>query len=165
MPGEGKATMADKKGAARFPDLAWLIGSWRGYGQFSGRTTYITKQFAYALDGITLVERTLSVFPPAEPDTEYEVHLDEVHYFRSGEDYEAIGFYVEGFVNFFHVSAGRDPLRIEAESYQVKNAPEGLRAKIIYQRQDDGKLTGEFQLAGPQEPLATVEVLQLEKTS
>lgn len=153
------------KGASRYPHLHWLIGEWKGYGQFTDRVTYIHKRFAYELAGMSLVERTMDVFPPAEASTEFELHQDVVHYYRNGDALEAIGFYVEGYVNLFSVSVEMDPLRMVAETYAVKGAPEGMRARITYEQTGENRLRGEFQLAMPEKELETIEILKLERES
>ena len=91
---------AEARYAVRFEPLDWLIGEWQGYGEFSNRTTYIHKRYSYEVAGVYLVERTLDVFPPPEPSTEFEVHQDFSVFYRDNVtgDFTANGFFVETFV-------------------------------------------------------------------
>lgn len=55
-------------------------------------------QFYYDLAGVVFVERTLDVFPPKMPSTDYEMHQDFVvyHPMEATDRLRAKGFYVEG---------------------------------------------------------------------
>lgn len=157
--------MTEETDASRFPPLEWLVGEWRGYGRFTDRTSYIHKRFSYELGGAVLVERTLDIFPPSELTTDFEIHRDIVHYFRNGEVFEAIGFYVEGHVNLFSVTVAENPSQLTAETYEVRNIPKGMRAKVIYEQDGETGLRGEFLLAAPGESLETVEKLVMQRIS
>ncbi len=87
------ADWGDARFAARFEAFDWLIGEWQGYGQFADRTGYIHKRYSYDVAGMYFVERTLDMFPPPQPSTEFEVHQDFTLRFElagPGEEYSEI---------------------------------------------------------------------------
>ena len=150
-------------GAARFPELAWLAGAWQGYGQFGERVTYIHKAFSYEVAGRYLVERTLDMFPPARPTTEFELHQDVTTFYRTAGGYRAKGFYVEGFVWNSTVTAGADRVVVETES--VENGPAGIRARVTYVKDGPDGFKGTFELAMPGQDFTLVETLVMRRIS
>lgn len=157
--------MKQETGISRLPELDWLLGEWRRFGQFTDRASHIYKRFSYELTGMILVGRTQGFFPPSEVTIDFEIHQDNVLYFRNGGGLEAIGFYREGYVNLFRVSVTEKPSQLTAESYGVKHAPEGTRAKVIYERDGGSALHGEFLVARPGESLETIEKSVMERTA
>lgn len=140
------------RGSERFAELAWLVGEWRGYGEFSnGHTNYIHKSYAYDLAGMFFVERTLSMSPPPEPATEYEIHQDLTMFYRNHQSgaLKAQAFYVESFVTAAEVTVADGGDTIVIESQTVENAPEGMRSRYTITRSGEDGFTGTFELAMP----------------
>jgi hypothetical protein len=153
------------RGAERFAALNWLVGEWRGFGKFAKTTSYVHKRFAYDVAGVYLTERTLDVFPPPEPSTDFELHQDLVVYYREGADgpFRAKGFYVESFVASLNVTIGEGGDSVTLESTQIENAPAGMRTRVTYARQGVDKLQGTFEMAAPGEPYRVVEQLMMQR--
>lgn len=145
--------------------LEWLVGEWRGFGSFATRTSYIHVQFYYDLAGAVFVERTLDVFPPQMPSTEYEMHQDFVVYYRleGSHRLRAKGFYVEGFVNSFDVEVSEDGGQMVCDSTVVENGPEGMRARWTIHRETHDLWTGRFELAEPGQEYRLVETQTMER--
>lgn len=141
----------------RFAPLAWLEGEWQGYGLFPDDTSYIRKEFRYALRGRFLVERTIDLFPPPEPRTDYEIHQDEIYYYSSGEGFAAKGFFVEGFVWNARVEAGGDTVRVVTTD--VEGGPPGFAARVTLVRRGPDRYEGTFELREPGGEFRTVERL------
>jgi len=155
--------MTDSTNSARLSEIDWLVGEWRGYGVFSNRTTYIHKSFSYEIGGKFLVEKTIDMFPPDTPSTEFEIHQDQVFYFLNADKLEAVGFYGEGFVNCFNLTVEQSAPKLIAQTYDVKNAPSGIRARITYEQEGDDHLQGIFELAMPGKQFDIVEKLTMER--
>jgi len=159
-----QSSPAEPTGAERFPELAWLVGEWQGYGQFDSRVTYIHKTFAYEVAGRYLVERTRDIFPPVTPSTEFELHQDFTAFLRTTSGgYRAKGFYVEGYVWNSTVTATADRLVVETES--VENAPAGLRGRITYVKDGPDRFTGTFEFAKPGQDYTLFEKLVMRRVS
>lgn len=122
-----------ERGSERFRPLHWLIGEWQGYGIFSNDTTYIHKRFSYEVGGMFLVERTMDVFPPAEPTTEFQIHQDMSIYYRDGDSYAVKGFFVESFVWSSAVTVSGDTVVVETR--RIENAPSGMRGRVTLVRE------------------------------
>jgi hypothetical protein len=137
---------------ARFQPLDWLIGEWQGYGEFSDRTTYIHKRFSYEVAGVYLVERTVDVFPPPQPSTEFELHQDLSVLYRDNQtgEFTANTFFVETFVTDGAVRIGDDGNSFVVESERIHNGPPGMRTRITYSREgpDQFRLLFEIGMAG-----------------
>ncbi|MGD8395998.1 MAG: hypothetical protein PVF43_11035 [Candidatus Eiseniibacteriota bacterium] len=150
------------RGAARFPELDWLIGEWQGYGTFPGRTTYIHKSFDYEIGGMFLMERTLDMFPPPEPSTEFEIHQDTGVYYRTADGLGATTFFVEAYVTTATVTVGSDG-SIVVESVAIENAPQGMRSRITYTPRDADTFEGRFELAMPGKEYGLLETLEMRR--
>ncbi len=156
---QDKIDWEDKHGDDRFTPLAWLVGEWQGYGKFTKRTTYVHRKYSYDLGGIYLVERTIDMFPPAEPSTDFEVHQDFVVYYRdtTAGDLRAKAFFVEAFVTSETVRIGEGGQRIITESTQIENGPPGLRTRFILTRETDDRFKETFEIAKPGKEYELVE--------
>jgi len=163
--GDAQQKGGTPRGAERFSELAWLVGEWRGFGKFAKNTNYIHKKFSYDVAGMFLTERTLDMFPPAEPSTDFELHQDLIVYYRVGADgpFRAKGFYVEPFVASIDVTVGEDGGSVTLESTQIENAPPGMRTRVTYGRQGIDELKGTFEIAAPGEPYRVVEQLTMRR--
>jgi hypothetical protein len=153
------------RSAERFSPLNWLVGEWRGFGKFDKTANYIHKKFSYDVGGMYLTERTLDVFPPAEPSTEFELHQDLIIYYREGADgpFRAKGFYVESFVASMNLTVDDGGDSITVESAQIENAPPGTRTRTTYKRQSADEFRGTFEMAKPGEPYRVVEQLTMKR--
>lgn len=159
-----QSAQQEPTGAARFPELAWLIGEWQGYGQLGDRVTYIHKAFTFEVAGRYLVERTRDVFPPAKPTTEFELHQDVTTFYRTDAGgYRAKGFYVEGYVWNSTVSVTGDRVVVETDS--VENAPAGMLARITFVKDGPDGFRGTFEIAMPGEDYKLVETLVMRRVS
>lgn len=151
-------------GVQRFPELAWLVGEWQGYGQFADRVTYIHKSFSYEVAGRYLVERTRDIFPPEKPTTDFELHQDFTTFYRmDAGGYRAKGFFVEGYVWSSTVTATGDRVVVETDS--VENAPAGMRARITYVRDGPDGFRGTFEMAMPGADYKAFETLVMRRVS
>lgn len=167
----GAASLAAQQGTAapraaqRFSPMSWLIGEWRGFGKFDKTSNYIHKKFAFDVAGMYLTERTLDIFPPAEPSTAFELHQDLLIYYREGADgpFRAKGFYVESFVASLNVTVDEGGGSIILESAEIENAPPGMRTRITYKRQSADEFRGTFELAKPGEPYRVIEQLTMRR--
>jgi hypothetical protein len=150
-------------GAGRFGPLGWLIGEWKGYGKFEDRVTYIRKHFAYELAGHFLVERTVDMFPPKEPSTEFELHQDFTVYSRENDTgrLRARGFFVESYVTRADVEASEDGSRIVVEALEIENGPPGMRYRFTITRVNDDRFTALFELAMPGREYRPLEQLEM----
>lgn len=137
--------------ADRFESFDWLIGEWQGYGEFSNRTTYIHKRFSYEVAGVYFSERTLDVFPPPEPTTEFEVHQDLAFFQRDNSTgaLTATTFFVETFVTTASVKVLDDGESFVVESTSIQNAPPGMRTRMTYTRTGVDGFELLFELAPP----------------
>ena len=160
----GQSSQPPPTGDQRFGAFAWLAGEWQGYGQMGERVTYIHKAFGYDVGGRDLVERTLDMFPPSKPSTEFELHQDFIVYFRTDAgSYRAKGFFVEGFVWNSTVTVTPERLVIETES--VENAPAGMRARLTYTKDGASGFKGTFELAMPGQDYKLFETLVMRRVS
>ncbi len=155
----------DKRGDGRFASLVWLVGEWRGYGRFEERVTYLHRKYSYDLGGMYLVERTVDVFPPPEPSTDFEVHQDFVVYYRDTTTgaLKAKAFFVEAFVTSETVSGGENNKPLVMESTQIENAPPGLRTRFTLTRETDARFKETFEIAKPGKEYELVEELVMER--
>lgn len=153
---------ADKRADARFPGLAWLEGEWRGYGEFTNRTTYIHKTWEFDVAGIFLTERTIDMFPPAEPSTEFEVHQDLTVFYWDGTTLKAKGFYVEGFVWNSLVSTTSEG-HIVIETAEVENGPPGVKARYTIRPDGADAFTATFELAFGDKDYGLMETLTMRR--
>jgi hypothetical protein len=137
---------------ARFEPMAWLIGEWQGYGEFSDRTTYIHKRYSYEVAGMYLVEKTLDIFPPPEVSTDFEVHQDFSVFYRENKtgEFSANGFYVETFVTGASVTLLDDGESFVVESSSIHNGPPGMRTRITYTRIGTDEFRLLFEIAPPE---------------
>ena len=151
---------SDARFAARFEAFDWLIGEWQGYGQFSDRTGYIHKRYSYDVAGMYFVERTLDMFPPPQPSTEFEVHQDFTVFFRDNLTgaLSANGYYVESFVTDAAVTVAGGGDTFVVESRTIHNGPPGMRTRFTYTRTGEDDFTLHFELAGPAEEYSEIEV-------
>lgn len=149
------------KGADRFEELHWLVGQWQGYGRFTNRTTYIHKEYYYDVAGMFLIERTLDMFPPPEPSTEFEIHQDFTVFYRDTQTgrLKAKGFYVEGFVWSSDLTVSDNGRTIIIEATEIDNAPQGMRGKITILRDGDDEYRAIFDLAMPAKDYEELEEL------
>ena len=133
--------------AADLSDIAWLEGEWQGYSGMGERTNLNHKTFAFEQAGKYLVERTISMFPvEGEPTVEYETHQDMAVFYAIGGALRAKSFFVEGFVQSSTVTVEEDGARVVIESTEVEGGPPGMRARLIYRRAADDRMTGTFEL-------------------
>lgn len=155
----------DLRGAERFPELAWLAGEWQGFGRFPERTTYVHKVYSFDLAGMFFVERTLDVFPPPEPSTDFEMHQDLTLFYRDAASGEirARGFFVEGFVTASAVEVRDGGAVLVIESREVDNAPPSLRSRITFTRQAPDRFSGLFELAFPGRDYQVMERLEMKR--
>ncbi|HSN54372.1 MAG TPA: hypothetical protein VLT32_06850, partial [Candidatus Sulfomarinibacteraceae bacterium] len=156
------ATDTGSRGAQRFPELAWLVGEWQGYGEFSDRVTYIRKVFAYDVGGVLLSERTVDMFPPARPSTEFEVHQDLMLFYRAGDTLRARAFYVESFVTACEVTVG-EGATIVVETTAVENGPPDLRTRYSITPDGPDRFTGVFEIARAGHDFEPVEQLAMRR--
>jgi hypothetical protein len=154
-----------RRGAERFPELAWLAGEWQGFDRFPERTTYVHQAYSFDLGGMFFVERTLDVFPPPEPSTDFELHQDLTVFYRDAASGEirARGFFAEGFVTASAVEARDGGGVIVIESREVDAAPPGLRSRITLTRQSPDRFTGLFELALPGQDFQVMERLEMKR--
>lgn len=150
------------RGPERLHELAWLVGEWQGYGEFSDRITYIRKVFAYDVGGVVLSERTVDMLPPARPSTEFEIHQDLVLFYRAGETLRARGFYAESFVTACDVSVGEDGT-IVVETTAVENGPPDLRTRYTVTPDSPDRFTAVFEIARPGHDFEPVERLAMRR--
>ena len=144
---------------ARFDGMAWLIGEWQGYGEFSDRTTYIHKRYSYEVAGVYLVEKTLDIFPPPEVSTEFEVHQDFSVFYRENQtgDFSANGFFVETFVTGASVTLLDGGESFVVESNSVHNGPPGMRTRMTYTRSGPDEFQLLFEIGPPGQEHRTTE--------
>ncbi len=139
----------DRRGAARFGELDWLIGEWQGYGVFAEGRNQIHKSYGYEVGGMFLVERTLDMFPTETPSTDYEIHQDFMVVYRDtlGGGLLAKTFFIEAFVasSELTVAEGGDVFVIE--STRIENGSPGMRTRYTIRRQWPDDFTGTFELA------------------
>lgn len=156
------AEQADRA-PARFAPFEWLVGEWRGYGEFSNRTTWIHKRFGYDVGGVYFYERTVDMFPPAELSTDFELHQDVSYFYRVGPsgEYRAKSFYMEGFVTSASVAVNDGGREIVIEATSVENGPPGMRSRITYTREGPDRFRGLFELAMPGKEFGKVEELTM----
>ncbi len=150
---------------ARFAPIEWLVGEWRGYGQFgSGPTNYIHKTYVYEMGGMFIVGRTTSMFPPEELSTDYEIHQDWVIFYKAGEDvFKAKTFYIESFVTSEKVTVKEDGSVIVMETEQIDNAPPGMKTRMTWTRRSNDRFELHFELAMPGQEYSTAERIQMER--
>lgn len=152
------------RGAVRFPELDWLVGQWQGYGEFEDRWTLIRKSWAYEMSGMYLVERTIDMFPPDEPSTEFEIHEDfTVVYRGEGDRLRARGFFVEGFVTEAEVQTSEGGARVVIEMTGVENGPAGMRARYSISRTGPDSFEATFEIAPPGADYTVDETIQMER--
>ncbi|MBU0741518.1 hypothetical protein KKG45_06675 [bacterium] len=130
--------------AADLSDLAWLEGEWQGYSLMGETSNVNHKEFRFAQAGRYLVERTLAMFPPAEPSTDYETHQDMTVFYAIGGELRSKGFFAEGLVQSSAVTV--DGPRVIIESTEVEGGPPGMRARLVYERAGYDRFTGVFEV-------------------
>lgn len=130
-------------------ELDWLLGEWQGYGIVGKQYNLIRKTYAYEIGGVFLVERTLSMFPPGKPDTEFEMHQDFLVFHQNVEQLAAKGFYIEGFVSQATVSVAEGGSQILIESTAIENGPPDTRTRYTLNRESTDAFTGQFEIAWP----------------
>jgi len=124
--------------------VAWLEGEWQGYSIMGERSNVNHKEFRFEQAGRYFVERTIAMFPPAEPSMEYETHQDmNVYYVVDGE-LRAKGFFMEGFVQSSTVTI--DGSKVIIESLEVEGGPPGMRTRLFYERGLEESFTGTFEI-------------------
>lgn len=165
VPRDAAPTQEAASGPDRFAPLDWLIGEWRGFGLFADDTTYIHKRFAYEVAGRFLVERTLDIFPPERPTTDFELHQDLTVYYRVGEAFRAKGFFVEGFVWNSDVEVRNGGETLVVRTSEVEAAPPGTRARVTLRRTDEDRLEATFEIAWPDAEFETFERLTMRRVS
>ncbi len=165
-PGPGAPQDTQPAGASsesrfsdRFEPFDWLVGEWQGYGEFSDRVTFIHKRFAYEVAGVFFVERTLDMFPPPEPSTEFEVHQDFAVLHRNNQtgEFTATTFFVETYVTTAAVRVLEDGQSFVVESTSIQNAPPGMRTRMTYRKLAPDELGLLFELAPPGQDYAVME--------
>ena len=134
---------------AKLSELDWLLGEWQGYGIVGKQYNLIRKSYAYEVGGTFLVERTLSMFPPGKPDTEFEMHQDFMVLHQNGDQLGAKGFYIEGFVSQSEVNIADGGKQIVIESTTIENGPPGTRTRYTLTRESDDAFKGQFEIAWP----------------
>ncbi len=132
--------------AGGFEDLAWLEGEWQGFAVAGERSNVTHVEYRYEQAGRYLVERTVAMFPPGEPSTEFETHQDMTVYYEIGGEVRAKGFFVEGFVQSSRVSV--DGLTVVIESLEIEGGPPGMRTRMTYERAADSEdaYSGRFEI-------------------
>jgi len=129
--------------------LGWLIGEWRGYGIVGKQMNMIHKSFRLEVGGLFLLERTLSMFPPSKPTTDYEQHQDLVVYYfdPSVGALKAKGFYIEGFVSSGDVHVSKAGQQIMVKSTQIENGPPNMATRFALNRKGEGEFIAKFEIA------------------
>ena len=152
-------TSSESRFSDRFESFDWLIGEWQGYGEFSDRVTFIHKSYAYEVGGVFLVERTLDMFPPPEPSTDFEVHQDlsVLHRDNQTGEFTATTFFVETYVTTAAVRVLEDGQSFVVESTSIQNAPPGMRTRMTYRRLGPDRFALHFELALPGQEYSTME--------
>ena len=156
---------ASATGSDRFAGLDWLVGEWQGYGLFADDTTFIHKRYSYEVGGRFLVERTLDMFPPARPSTEFEVHQDMTVFYRTEEGYRAKGFFVEGFVWNSEVEIRNEGGVIFVSTTAVENGPPGTRARYTVERTGQDAFEATFEIAWPDQDFDVFEQIHMRRAS
>ncbi len=142
--------------------IAWLEGEWQGYSIMGEKSNVNHKEFRFEQAGHYLVERTVAMFPPAEPSTEYETHQDMNVFYVIGDELRAKAFFVEGFVQSSTVTL--DGAKVIIESTEVEGGPPGMRTRLTYVRGDGDGFTGTFEIDWSGEgyqPMSTYEFKRL----
>ncbi len=124
--------------------VAWLEGEWQGYSIMGERSNVNHKEFRFEQAGRYFIERTIAMFPPAEPSTEFETHQDMTVYYEVDGALRAKGFFVEGFVQSSTVTI--DGSKVIIESLEVEGGPPGMCTRLIYERGLEGGFTGTFEI-------------------
>ena len=150
------------RGVERFPEMAWLVGEWQGYGEFEDRVTYIRKLYAFDVGGMFLTERTIDMFPPARPSVDFEVRHDLRIFYRDGGELRAKGFYVESFVTNADVAVAADGA-IVIETTAVENGPVDVRTRYTVVPDGNDRFTAKFEVATAGNQYAVLESLQLRR--
>ena len=136
--------LAGSAAAADLADLAWIEGEWQGYSIMGNKSNLNHKWFVREMGGTYLVERTVAVFPPAEPTTEYETHQDQCWYYAMGDEVRMKGFFVEGFVSSGTVSISGDTLTVLSTA--VEGGPPSMRTRLRYVRMGEDRMIGDFEI-------------------
>ncbi len=154
-----------KVGAERFGPMAWLEGEWQGYGEFPDRTNYARIVYSYDLAGIYLVERTVALFPPPEPTTDYEIHQDFTVYYRNSTTggFTAKSFFIEAYVVSSTVEVLEDGSVIVVESTDVENGPPGMRSRTTISREGDDAFALTFEIAMPGKDYSLYEEMTMRR--
>lgn len=129
--------------------LRFLEGTWQGGEEGVSKVTQV---YQFVLNGNFLHMKTRSVFEPTEKDPKGEVHEDFgiFSYDRARKTFVMRGFYVEGFVNTYVM----DDIPEDGKSFtflteHVENAPEGTKAKLVFDVLGENEIEQSFHVAFP----------------
>lgn len=132
----------------RWADLRYLAGSWK----METPEATNTQQYAFIFNGMFLQMKTRAVFKPSEKKPRGEVHED-LGIFSYDEFHNHLvlrSFHSEGFINTYvlkDVSADGKILTFVTES--VENAPDGTRAKLLFEKINEREFIQKFFVAWP----------------
>lgn len=146
--------------------LRFLEGSWEGRGEGMSGQSDVTQVYDFILNGQFFRMRTKSVFEPQEKNPDGEVHEDMAifSYDTGRQTFVIRAFYIEGFVNTYLLSEiSEDGKTLTFETEAVENAPEGTKAKLIFQQTGDGEMEQRFFVAFPDKEFSCFSTNRLKK--
>lgn len=146
-----------------FQELSFLVGSWSGAGEGSGRIGGKVVSFTNEVPGVLLIYRGKTIFPALEGKAEETSQETGVFaYDGDKRKYEATIFFSTGVWGTFDVEFGADGTVRLVSSRLVNFAP-GSRARLSFTPKGPGELAVLTELAAPGQDFAAFSSGKLTK--
>jgi len=145
--------------------LRYLEGVWIGQGNGMSGVSTVTQEYQFILNGEFLRMTTKSEFKPQEKNPKGEIHED-ISFFsfdRSRKKFILRGFYIEGFFNQYVGEVSEKEKTITFETEAIENAPQGTRAKLVFQKLCRDELEQSFFVAWPGRDFSCMSTNQLKR--
>jgi hypothetical protein len=142
----------DVPDSSRFGDVAYLEGTWNGFGKGRWGNSLVNRSYEFVLDGSFLMARNKSVYEPQEKNPEGEIHenWDFISYDTERETLVLRQFHNEYIVNTFVLdSASADRQILYFTTEHIENFMPGWRARLTIARLGPDSFKELFELAAP----------------
>lgn len=147
LPARAQAPAAPAPAAwKQFQDLSFLVGSWSGTAESSGRIGGRVIRFAMELGGNYMVAKGSTIF--AAQGGKAEETIEEVGYIaydRERRVYVAQYYFSNGISGTFDVEVAPDGLKLVSSS--LVNYETGAKARMGFRKTSDTEIASSFDLA------------------
>ncbi len=138
LSGTARAQEAPAPAWKPFQEFGFVLGSFSGTADSSGRIGGTVTRWSTEMNGNFLVHRVNTIFPAQEGKPEESLELLGYYYYdREARKYFATYFFSTGLVGTFDVDFPQEGA-IRATSSRLANYESGARARLVVTRRADG---------------------------